>query len=116
MSILINSPIEKTKEEIIKSISNSIRLKSSKTYNDLVNIQKSGINMIWKNPNITPQEIIDGLGEDALKAFQFHGELTDMLVTISASANIEYVPALPTNAFTIDNVGKITVLGTPYIP
>ena len=116
MNLLTDTPPNQTQEQIVEAIVNSINHISSRTYKDLINIQRTGINIIWNNSKATAQEIIDGLGENALPAFQFHGALTDLLVTISESANIDYTPALPTNAFTVDNQGNITVTDDPYIP
>jgi hypothetical protein len=70
---------------------------------------------VWHNRQFTPQQIIDSLGDDAVKIFDFHRGLTEYLVTVSFLDGVEYTPALHTNAFTVAN-GKITVLDTPYVP
>ena len=104
-------------EQQLQFIANQIKRVSSTTYSNLVELQKDGIKMLWKNIKYTPQQIIDALGEDAIKVFQFHGGLTEYIMTISAVDGVNYIPALPTNAFTIDpNTGKITVTNDPYTP
>jgi hypothetical protein len=115
MSILTQTPPTITDSEKLKRITSTIKVFSSRTYNDLVRTQKTGIDMVWNNREFTPQQVIDALGDDALKIFDVHGKLTDYLVAISAIDGVEYVPALPTNAFIVED-GKITVTDLPYIP
>jgi hypothetical protein len=115
MSILTQTSQTPSDSEKLKRISNNIKSISSRTYNDLVRVQKTGIDSVWKNREFTPQEIIDALGDDAIKIFDVHGKLTDYLVSISAIDGVDYVPALPTNAFIVED-GKITVTDLPYIP
>ena len=115
MSILTQTPQAISDSEKLKRITNTIKSVSSRTYNELIRTQKTGIDMVWNNREFTPQQIIDALGTDALKIFDVHGKLTDYLVDISAIDGVEYTPALPTNAFTVEG-GKITVTDLPYIP
>lgn len=115
---LLNSEIriQPSKEAIVQNTVNAITHSPAKTFRDLVKIQNMGISMVWNNPNATPQEIIDGLGDNAIKVFQFHGALTNFLINISQIDGIDYTPALPSNAFTVNlSAGTITVLEQPYI-
>jgi hypothetical protein len=80
----------------------------------LVNVQREGIRIVWKNPNLSPQEIVDSLGPDALKVFQFHGALTDLILSIATSEGVEVKLEAPTNQFTVDNQGNITITDEPY--
>ena len=117
MSILSNIPTTIiTDEQILNGIARQIKEISRKSFFDLVEIQKNGIDMVWNNGKFTPQQVIDSLGSDAIKIFQYHAGLTDYLVAISEIDGIEYTPALPNNAFTINaQTGKITVTEDPYI-
>jgi hypothetical protein len=115
MSILTQTPQTESDSEKLQRISKTVNIMSSRTYNDLARVQKLGIDLIWNNKEFTPQQVIDSLGDDAAKIFAVHGKLTDYLMTISALDGVEYIPALPTNAFTVDD-GKITVTDLPYVP
>lgn len=116
--LIINKPVDSEtspKEKFLLNLSKRIKFLSSKGFSELSKIQKDGIDLVWKNNQFTPQEIIDALGDDAIKIFQFHGGLTEYLVGIAKVDGIDYTPALPTNAFTVKD-GKITVLDEPYVP
>jgi hypothetical protein len=115
MSILTQTFITPSDSEKLQRITNTIKTISTRTYNDLVRAQKMGIDSLWKNKDFTPQQIIDSLGDDAIKIFDVHGKLTEYLIEISAIDGVDYVPALPTNAFIVED-GKITVTDLPYIP
>ena len=118
MSLL--TPIQRqepTKEMKLKMLVRNIKEMSMNSYKTITEIQKRGINILWNNHEHTPQEIIDALGDDALKVFQYHGALTEYLVTLATAEGIQPDIKLPTNAFTIDPVtGKITVTEDPYVP
>jgi len=114
MSILTQTPQSLTDAEKLQRIANTIKAISSRTYEDLVRVQKLGINSVWNNREFTPQQIIDALGDDVSKIFAVHGKLTDYLVDISSIDNVSYTPALPTNAFTINADGSITVTDQQY--
>lgn len=116
MSILTQTPQIPTDAEKLQAVVRNIKTISTRTYGDLVRVQKMGIESVWNNREFTPQEIIDALGEDAIKVFNMHGRLTDYLVDISAIDNVPYTPDLPTNAFTINADGSITVTDQPYTP
>jgi hypothetical protein len=115
MSLLTpNTPTLPTNAEKLANISNRIKSISTRTYNDLVRVQKNGIDAVWKDREFTPQQIVDALGDDAVKIFDFHSGLTQYLVTVSTLDGVDYTPALPTHAFTINN-GKITITDQPYV-
>lgn len=108
---------EPPKEQVLNRITNRIKNISRETFNQLVETQRQGISVLWENSNATPQEIIDALGEDAIKIFQFHGALTDFIKALSELENVEVELKLPTNSFLIDpKTGKITVSDEPYSP
>jgi hypothetical protein len=69
--------------------------------------------LLWNDPTLKPQEIIDALGDDAVKIFQVHGILTDAIKQIAEISGVVPNIATPTNAFSIvDNV--ITVSNNLY--
>jgi hypothetical protein len=103
--------IEKKQERVSKRILNM----TAQTYNQLVQTQKQGINMVWKNQQgLTPQQVCDSLGENASKVFDFHGILTEVIATIATIDGVEPDISLPTNAFTRNEDGTITVSDQPY--
>ena len=109
------TPPTPPKEELLRNAVNEIKSLSQFTFKRLLDIQEKGINLLWNDGTLTPQEIIDELGEDALKTFQFHGALTDLLQSIMAQENLDIELAKPTNAFTVDlDTGTITVTDDPY--
>ena len=121
MSILDQSPsITFTKTQKLNGVKNRILRMSHNSFEELLKTQNQGIKMLWEHPELTPQEIIDKLGADAIKVFQFHGALTDLILGIAAADGVDVSERLkfPKYAFTIDqDTGKITVdPDTPYTP
>jgi alanyl-tRNA synthetase len=102
------------KEEVLKRVANQIREKTKESFNQFVRIQKEGIEMLWKQKDVTPQEVIDFLGEDAIKLFQFHGALTEFITQVAGIDGVQVKLATPTKAFEVVD-GKITVLNTVYV-
>lgn len=114
MPLLDNSDkVSLTKTQKKKVATSKIRNLSKESYEELARIQKRGIRLLWKNPDLTPQEIVDGLGEDAAKVFQFHGVITKLITEIAASEGAKPDIDLPTNAFTIED-GVVTISDQPY--
>jgi hypothetical protein len=118
MSILTpQTPTEPSKEAKLNMVVNRIKNISANSYNEMLNTQKRGIDILWNNHEFSPQEIIDALGENAIKVFQYHGALTEYLISLAESEGIEPDVKYPKNAFTIDpKTGKITVTEDPYVP
>lgn len=116
MSLLKNTtPPELPKLVRLSNTTNRIRNMSKNCFENLVKVQRDGIDILWNHPNLTPQEIIDGLGADVLKVFHFHAKLSDFIEEMAEFDNIEVDLKKPTKAFTIDhNTGKVTVLDQPY--
>lgn len=117
MSILNYNPqaISISKEIKLQRQANIIKAFCKKAYEDITRLQKMGIDMVWSHPELTSQEIVNALGEDAAKIFQYHGALTTYLVNLAATEGVDPDIKLPTNAFTVEN-GSITILDEPYIP
>lgn len=113
MSILTHSPTELTDQQKLNLKAESIKRTAKVRFSQLCDIQKSGINVLWKDREHTPQQIIDALGPDAIKIFQMHGILTDAIKQIAAIDGITPTIALPTNDFEILK-GNIIVSDNPY--
>lgn len=113
---LPTSPKTPSKEVLLQRTTDRIKGLAKETYNQLVRTQRDGITILWENNNLTPQEIIDSLGDDALKVFKFHAALTELITVLSKIENVNVELKSPTKSFTIDSNGKITVGDQPYVP
>ena len=114
MSLLnINASITPTKEQRLLNLSSHIKQTAKQSFRQLLDIQRRGIGLAWESSAHTPQEIIDSLGDDAVKIFQYHGLLTDLIKELEILDGINADIKLPTNEFTITD-GKITVGQGPY--
>lgn len=78
-------------------------------YAQLCRMQKEGINAVWHNPDLTPQEALDANGTDAEKLFEAHGMLTQTIVSIAASDEVAPDILLPTHDWVVNEDGTITV-------
>jgi hypothetical protein len=115
MSINFTTPAETPREIKLANIASMIKSTADNSFRRICEVQKRGVDMVWKNPNFTPQEIIDALGQDAIKIFQYHGALTDYIVSVATTEGIAPDIKLPTNSFTVDlSAGSITVSNQPY--
>jgi hypothetical protein len=111
---ITSAPIPLTKEQLLAAKIRNIKTITARAYDQLIKIQNEGINAFWKDGRLTPQEIATAMGEDAVKAFQFHGFLTDCIVNIATADGIEPEIKLPTNAFEVVD-GLIVVSEDPYV-
>jgi hypothetical protein len=116
MSILVNQPRpEPTRAQKLIQAANRIKAGIPNTYQTLANLQKQGIDSVWSNHLFTPQEIVDALGADAVKIFQYHGKLTALIEEIAQAEGVEPDVKYPKNAFTVNpTTGKITISDQPY--
>lgn len=116
MSILdINSAsLVPSKEARLAALVNRIKRSAADTFRVLVDTQKNGSSNVWDSKEFTPQEIVDALGDDALKIFQLHGKLTDFLQSVIDEEGVQVELKKPKFKFTVSNNGKITVTDQPY--
>ena len=78
-------------------------------------VEKEGIAKVWHSPlGLTPQQVCDAAGSDAVQLFTVHGILTECLVAIVTASGIAPNIDLPTNAFIKNEDGTVTVLDAPY--
>lgn len=105
--------LEQRKQARLNYKVNTILNVARETYNNLVNVQRNGIDMLWYDDLLTPQEICDGLGENVIKVFEFHGALTQFVQTLADNAQIEVDLKYPTNSFT-ELSGNIVISDQPY--
>lgn len=85
-------------------------------YQSLCRSQKDAIRTVWNHHRLTPQQVCDALGIKAVKLFDFHAALTECIVKIAARDGVQPDILLPTNAFTRNEDGTITISDQPYQP
>lgn len=97
------------------SAANEIRVKIMERFRFLCTIQREGIDMVWSSKTgLTPQQVCDSLGTDAGSVFGFHGILSDAIIQAAQAEGFAPDIKYPTNKFTINPDGTVTVLEEPY--
>lgn len=110
-------PVELTEEQKAQQVAQRVTQLAQQTYTNLLAAQKQGIQVFWNNPRgVSPQAIANALGTKAGKVFQLHGALTEAIVQIAAIDGVTPDISLPTNAFTINEDGTVTISDQPYVP
>jgi len=111
------TPVAIPKEIRLKNTVNRIKELSKSCFNNLVKTQRDGIDIMWNHQHLTPQEIIDELGVDVFKIFQFHAKLTQFVTELAQSDGSTVELKYPTNSFTMNlSAGTVTVSNQPYQP
>jgi len=114
LSILSQNQLSQpTKDDLLAQKVRRLKEFSKQSYQQISFIQKQGISSLWKDTKLTPQEICDALGSDAVKIFQMHGILTNAIAQIAAIDGISPDIALPTNAFEVVD-SSIVISDDPY--
>jgi hypothetical protein len=115
MSILQRPPQQTpSKEAKLQNTVRRIKTFAADTYDELSRRQKQGIDLVWSHPELTPQEILDKLGSDSVKVAEYHTALTEYIVALAISEGLEPDVKYPTNNFTKNQDGTITVLDEPF--
>lgn len=107
---------EEEKARSVTQATLQIQSAARRNYQQLVEMQKSGIRALWHAAPATPQDICDSLGNQAAKVFAAHGALTSLIVRIAQLDGTTPDILLPTHAFTIHGDGTVTILDSPYTP
>ena len=115
MSILITPPENLTPAQ---ATAKHVLTMAKNNYEFLLRAQKNGTDAIWSNAaGLTPQQACDALGTGAARMFQLHGLLTDFILSIQQLEGLTSNVTLPTNAFTLNPDGTVTVdPNTAYAP
>jgi hypothetical protein len=104
-----------TLEEKKLKVSRLLKNTAQQQYTQLCQMQKSGIKYLWNNPDgLTPQEVCDAVGTDGALYIMAHGALTSCIISAASASNISPDISLPTNAFTVNPDGTVTVLDSQY--
>lgn len=102
--------IQKTQQQIINEEIQKISLVGDIGLNVLEQSIKDGYDLFWNNPNATPQELCDLMGNQAYKLFQDHRDAQDFI----KSRRSDYVElTIPENYdVTFNQDGTVTILST----
>jgi hypothetical protein len=115
-SVAVSVPVDnRTLVEKQKQTSRRIVNMGQRHYNQLCRMQKEGIDAMWFNRDLTPQEVAEAVGKDGGVLIAAHGALTSAIIAAATAAGIAPDIKLPTNAFTVDKNGVVTVSSDPYV-
>ena len=108
MSILTDNKIPSAapvtpemRQQRLKAVANNIVNTTRETFNNLVRVQRRGIDLVWANDNFTPQEILNELGDQAPAIFAMHKELSELITDIATVNNVQVDLKQPTHNFTV---------------
>lgn len=123
MAILSNTtprpqPVDsRTLEQKQTIAARQLKNMAQQQYSNLCRMQKQGMKYLWENPDgLTPQEVCDSVGTDASLYMLAHGALTSCIISAAQTSGIDPDITLPTNAFTINANGTVTISDDPYVP
>jgi hypothetical protein len=103
--------VERTKEQIQKEVSVNLVREIQGTYEMLVRKYNDIMNRFWKHPKLSPQEVSDALGTDAVSLFQYGGALSTLIMSINPT---EKRLSVPVNKFKVNQDGTVDILDEPY--
>ena len=88
--------------------SESQKIKEMNTYllNEMKSVAKAGFILFWNNPSKTPQEICDEFGTDAVKCFELHGQLQQLIYAIDNT----WQPLVPPFERVNNEDGTVTII------
>lgn len=110
-NILPKTPQSPDKQQLLKQVSNRIINFAEETFNNCVRSQREGVDLVFNNPNLTAQEILDHLGEKAIKVFQYHEQLTDFIAQIAKTDGVNVELKKIPQSYTVNlSAGSITLI------
>ena len=116
MSILTDNKIPaaptvtpEMRQQRLKAVANIIVNTTCETFNDLVSVQRRGIDLVWADVSFTPQEILNELGDRAPAIFAMHRELSEFITDVAAANNVKVDLKQPTHNFTLS--GNSIIVG-----
>lgn len=112
-STLPSPPQPPSKEMMLSNTVKRIENISRETFNRLIEVQRRGVDIVWSNPRLEPQEIFDAMGDNAAKVVQYWSALTTFITDLAAVEGVNVELKYPTNAFTLSGTNVI-VSDDPY--
>lgn len=110
---LPSPPQPPSKEMMLNNTVRRIENISRETFDGLVEVQRRGVDIVWSNPRLEPQEIFDALGDNAAKVVQYWSALTEFITELATVEGVTVELKYPTNAFTLSGASVI-VSDDPY--
>lgn len=110
---------EEQRAQLLKTRALQLKTMTKQAVHALTAFQNTGVNLIWNDSNLTPQEIYDAVGVDGYKLNEVHRILTEAIVAAAAVYSTPEKPVvpsikLPKNAMTYAPDGRVTVTTDPY--
>jgi hypothetical protein len=105
MDIFANKP-QKTHQDIVNEQAELLSLMNTNTLEFLKRDHETKMDLIWRNPVCTPQEVFDVYGVHAKKLFY----KAEKIVAFIRSEDPLWVPPMPSAYFRINPDGTVTVL------
>lgn len=115
MSLLQTPSSEISPEQYAQVAAARLKTQATEAYKTLVKAQNDGIQLFW-GAKVSPQLVADALGKDAGKLFSFHSQVTNCLIGIAQADGIPPAVLPPSNAFTVNPDGTVTISDQPYTP
>ena len=103
MSGILNNDL--TQEEKIEKHKADIIKKNNKLYNRMKREHQTLFNMIWSDELLSPQEVLDSFGTDAVDLFTFSSKIQELLEQVDSS----YVALVPPMPYVINEDGSVSV-------
>jgi hypothetical protein len=105
MSIITIQKENITQQEVAATVKDRIVGMSTAMFRRMKQEHARIFHLIWKNPRVTPQEILDEYGEEAGDLFAFSSQIQAMATAIDPN----FVALVPPFEYTINPDGTITV-------
>ena len=80
---------------------------TNSTFDRMVKSYRHGVDIFWRNPRATPQEIADALGTNAAEIFQLHYDLGELIYKYDMSAIADKMTQI--GRATINEDGTVTI-------
>ena len=107
----MNNPFTIGRPTQAQSTATQIKNSSNSLYQEIVKNYVANYNLVWNNPRLEANVIIDAMGTEAVKLFTLSGALGQIL----AAAGATDIPlTMPTNwTFEAHQDGSVTVIKLP---
>jgi 3-methyladenine DNA glycosylase Tag len=95
-----------TQEQNINRLKAEIITKNSRLYRKMKREHRDLFNKIWKSEEVSPQEILDSFGTDAVSLFVYSSAIQTLLSQVDNT----YTPMVPPSEYIINPDGTVTVV------
>lgn len=102
-----NSPINNSQIPSKIKIAERLKHQTKYIFQTMVDGFNSGSEIFWNNPNATPSEIAEALGQDAKEIFELHYKLGQLINNIKPESITQGLSMI--GNFTMNEDGTVTV-------